>query len=74
MKISKIRKPMFFRTPLKAYHGRFQDHTSITATQVFFLKLKKSIFGPKMDPNSAKNENFKNLKTYVSLYTHEAIL
>ena len=38
-----------------------------------FLKLKKSIFGPKMDPNSAKYENFKNLKTYVSLYTPEAI-
>ena len=27
-----------------------------------------------MDPNSAQNENFKNLKTYVSSYTPEAIL
>ena len=73
MKISKIRKPTFFRTPLKAYHERFQDHASITATRVFF-KAQKVHFWPKMDPNSAKNENFKDPKTYVSLYTPEAIL
>ena len=40
----------------------------------FILKLEKSIFGPKMDPNPTKNENFKNPKTYVSLYNPEAIL
>ena len=40
----------------------------------YILKLEKSILGPKMDPNPTKNENFKNPKTYVSLYTPEAIL
>ena len=69
MKISKIRKPTFFCIPLKAYHERFQNFTPITA----ITKLKKSIFGPKMDPNLAKNENFKNPKTYVFLYTPKGI-
>ena len=59
MKISKIRKPTFFRTPLKDYHERFHDHTSITATQVFFkarnfpkipiFGLKTTLSRPKMD-------------------------
>ena len=40
----------------------------------YILKLEKSILGPKMDPNPTKNENFKNLKTYVSSYSPEAIL
>ena len=55
---------------LWAISGPYIDHCDPS----FFLKLKNSIFGPKMDPNSAKNENYKNPKTYVSLYTPEAIL
>ena len=55
---------------LWAISGPYIDHWDPS----FFLKLKKSIFGPKMDPISTKNENFKNPKTYVSLYTPEAIL
>ena len=57
----------------EAIYERFQDHTLITGTRVF-LKLKNSIFWHKMDPNSAQNKNSKNPKTYVSLYTQEAIL
>ena len=50
--------------------GPYIDHCDPS----FSLKIKKSIFRPKMDPNSAKNKNFKNPKTYASLYTPDAIL
>ena len=49
---------------LWAVSGPYIDHWDPS----FFLKLKKSIFWPKMDPNSTKNENFKNPKTYVILH------